>query len=162
MNHRPASRFVLAVSVVAVVACGDQASPADFAGKQLTSMQLLAATTNAVADDPLAADLGQQVFFDRGLSSDGTVACVDCHDPANGFSDPKARSVGVRGQRGDRHAMPVTAAVFHPFLLWDGKADSPWLQPLKAIEMFSSTRSARLSPRRQLLAVRSPRPKERG
>jgi cytochrome c peroxidase len=134
MNHRPVSRLVLAAFGVAVVACRDQASPADFAGKELTSSQLLAATTNAVADDPVAAELGQQVFFDRGLSSDGTVACIDCHDPANGFSDPKARSVGVRGQRGDRHAMPVTAAVFHPFLLWDGKADSPWLQPLKAIE----------------------------
>jgi cytochrome c peroxidase len=56
------------------------------------------------------------------------------YDPAQGFSDPKARSVGVRGQLGDRHAMPVTAAVLHPFLLWDGKADSAWLQPLKAIE----------------------------
>ena len=29
---------------------------------------------------------------------------------------------------------PVTAAVLHPFLLWDGRADSAWLQPLKAIE----------------------------
>jgi cytochrome c peroxidase len=30
--------------------------------------------------------------------------------------------------------MPVTAAVLHPYLLWDGKADSVWSQPLKALE----------------------------
>lgn len=134
MHPSVTSRLALATCVVTVFACRDQANPTDFKGAELTSSQLLASATNAVADDPAAAELGQSIFFDRGLSSDGTVACVDCHDPAHGFSDPKARSLGVRGQRGDRHAMPVTAAVFHPFLLWDGKADSAWLQPLKALE----------------------------
>ena len=116
--------------------CGGGAAgdPGDFASMELTKAQLTASPTNAFADDSKAAALGQRLFFDRGLSSDGTVACVNCHDPKQGFSDPKPRSVGVRGQTGDRHAMPVTAAVLHPFLLWDGKADSAWSQPLKALE----------------------------
>jgi cytochrome c peroxidase len=119
---------------VTMASCDRDVDQLDFAGMELTSSELAASPTNAVADDPAAAALGQRLFFDRGLSSEGTVACVDCHDPTQGFSDPKPRSVGVRGQLGDRHAMPVTAAVLHPFLLWDGKADSAWSQPLKAIE----------------------------
>jgi cytochrome c peroxidase len=87
MHHRAVCRLAFAALVVTSAACRDQASPSDFGGTELTSSQLLAAPTNAVADDPAAVELGQQVFFDRGLSSDGTVACVDCHDPANGFSD---------------------------------------------------------------------------
>jgi cytochrome c peroxidase len=132
-------RAVLHLALVAALAmttasCRGDVDPLDFAGMALTTSELATSPTNAVADDPAAAALGQRLFFDRGLSSEGTVACVDCHDPAHGFSDPKSRSVGVRGQRGDRHAMPVTAAAMHPFLLWDGKADSAWSQPLKAIE----------------------------
>jgi cytochrome c peroxidase len=127
--------LALALAIASTASCGDrEADPADFADMALTSAQLQASPTNAVADDARAAALGQALFFDRGLSSDGTVGCISCHDPAHGFSDPKARSVGVRGQLGDRHAMPVTVAVFHPYLLWDGKADSAWSQPLKAIE----------------------------
>jgi cytochrome c peroxidase len=135
MNQTSVVRLALiALSCLAAASCGDDNDQADFAAMELTSSQLTASPTNAVADDPAAAALGQQIFSDPGLSSDGTVACVSCHDPQHGFSDPKPRSLGVRGQHGDRHAMPVTAAVLHPFLLWDGRADSAWLQPLKAIE----------------------------
>ncbi len=101
---------------------------------ELTTEALVASPTNAHADDARAAALGRELFFDPGFSSDGTVGCVSCHDPERGFSDPRPRSVGVRGQVGERHSMPVTAAALHPFLLWDGKADSAWSQPLKALE----------------------------
>jgi cytochrome c peroxidase len=126
---------VAAALAVTVTSCSRDVEQAGFAGMALTSSQPLpASSTNAYADDPAAAVLGQRLFFDRGLSSDGTVACVDCHDLAHGFSDAKPRSEGVLGQLGDRHAMPVTAAALHPYLLWDGKADSAWSQPLKALE----------------------------
>jgi cytochrome c peroxidase len=116
------------------IACDRQADRSDFTGMQLTPLQLQESTTNSVADDPMAASFGRKLFFDPGLSSDATVACANCHDPEHGFSDPKAFSLGVRGQAGSRHSMPVTAAVLHPFLLWDGRADSAWSQPLKALE----------------------------
>jgi len=128
--------MLIAAGLTAMLSCrgrGD-VDQLDFAGMELTASQLPNSPTNAVADHAAAAALGQRLFFDRGLSSEGTVACVSCHDPSQGFSDPRPRSVGVRGQLGDRHAMPITAAVLHPFLLWDGKADSAWSQPLKAIE----------------------------
>ncbi len=128
--------FALTIALAGTAACTEptEATPGDLASVEITVAALPPSPTNAVADDSRAAALGQALFFDRGLSADGTIGCVSCHDPARGFSDARARSVGVRGQLGDRHSMPVTAAALHPYLLWDGKADSAWSQPLKALE----------------------------
>ncbi len=116
---------------------------------EMTQDALGPSPTNAVADDPAAVALGRRLFFDRSMSSDGTVGCVSCHDPERGWSDPRAVSLGVRGRPGDRHAMPVTMAAHQSFLLWDGRADSLWSQALKAIENpkemdFSRTQVAHL------------------
>ncbi len=90
--------------------------------------------TNSVADDLEAATLGQRLFFDEGLSSDGTVACANCHDPEEAFSDPRVVSLGVEGREGTRHAPPIVNAGTGDFFLWDGRADSLWSQALLAIE----------------------------
>ena len=134
------SRLLFAFALVvahgsALVACQrDRADNAGLRTMDLTAALLPASPTNAHADDPAAAALGRRFFFDVRFSADATISCSSCHDPAHGFSDPKAFSLGVRGQVGDRHAMPVTAAAFHPFTLWDGRSDSVWAQPLKAQE----------------------------
>ncbi|MFO0615585.1 MAG: cytochrome c peroxidase [Polyangiaceae bacterium] len=101
---------------------------------ELAATEIPASPTNAFADDAAASELGRALFFDRRMSSDGGVACVDCHDPARGFADARALSLGVEGQAGRRHALPVTDAALQPFLLWDGRADSVWRQPLLALE----------------------------
>jgi len=36
---------------------------------------------------PEKIELGKKLFFDRRLSGDGTMACVTCHDPEQGYSD---------------------------------------------------------------------------
>lgn len=95
---------------------------------------LPASHTNAVADDRRAASLGRALFFDKGMSSEGTVACASCHIAEEGWSDDRAVSEGVFGRTGTRHSMPVATAAFQPFLLWDGRADSLWSQALLAIE----------------------------
>src|SRR5574337_1422721 len=41
-------------------------------------------------DNPLTIEkinLGKQLYFDKRLSADGTVACATCHTPDKGFSD---------------------------------------------------------------------------
>lgn len=140
MPFSPYGRRVLAATVVTLVAapgCDDSltaAEQAELATLALPTNQLPASPTNRFADDATAAELGRAFFFDRAFSSEGTVACVDCHDPAHGFADTRQVSVGVRNQTGRRHALPVTSAALEPFLLWDGRADAVWRQPLYALE----------------------------
>ena len=100
----------------------------------LTRADLPPSPTNAFADDPQAVQLGKALFFDRRMSQDGEIACVTCHDPRFNFSDPRQVSEGVEGRRGLRHAMGITNVGFQPFFFWDGRTDSLWSQPLKAIE----------------------------
>ena len=68
--------------------------------------------------------LGRWLFFDRRLSVDGTVACATCHRPEHAFSEPLARSRGVRGQEGTRKAPPLVnlAQRVHTSFFWDGRA----------------------------------------
>lgn len=120
--------------LVPLAACGDRGDVDVLFEMELVAEALPPSPTNAHADDERAAALGRQLFFDEGLSRTGDVACASCHDPAEGFSDPNERSEGVEGQLGGRHSMPVTAAAFQSFFLWDGRADSMWLQPLLALE----------------------------
>jgi len=77
---------------------------------------------SAQADDMSAKErLGQQLYFDTDLSADGTQACATCHDPENGFVDPrhngveKMASLGDNGKSlGDRNAPTASYAFFSP------------------------------------------------
>ncbi|MGD2009044.1 MAG: cytochrome-c peroxidase, partial [Cellvibrionales bacterium] len=69
---------------------------------------------------PQQIDLGRLLFFDPLLSGDNTVACATCHDPALGFSDGKARSVGIAGTEVQRSAPSLWNVAFLQRLLWDG------------------------------------------
>jgi cytochrome c peroxidase len=88
--------------------------------------------TNRVADDPRAAALGEQLFFDRRLSANGAVACGTCHQADRDFQDsiPLGRGVGTAARR----TMPIIATARAPFLFWDGRKDSQWAQALGPLE----------------------------
>jgi cytochrome c peroxidase len=68
--------------------------------------------------------LGKQLYFDVRLSSDNTIACATCHDPARGWSDAGPTSKGIRGQMGGRRAPPVSNAAYSALQFWDGRAPS--------------------------------------
>ncbi len=87
---------------------------------------LAPAPTNAVADDPAAAKLGQWLYFDARFSGDGTVACATCHDPEKGFSDGLVLSEGL--DTTTRHAPTVLNAAHNRWFFWDGRCDSLWCQ----------------------------------
>ncbi|MEM1350071.1 MAG: cytochrome c peroxidase [Myxococcota bacterium] len=97
---------------------------------------LPASPTNAWADDPKAGALGRALFLDERMSSDGTVSCASCHDSEMGFGDARAVSLGVEGRAGTRHAPGIWNVAYFTegFVMWDGRADSLWAQPLGAIE----------------------------
>jgi len=122
---------LLAASCAQENTAGDQAALAAMA---LEPAALPPSPTNLYADDEAALALGRRLFFDQRMSADGRVACASCHDPSHDFSDPRPVSLGAFGRAGARHSLPITAAALHPFLFWDGRVDSLWSQPLKAIE----------------------------
>ncbi len=96
--------------------------------------------TNAHADDPDAAGLGQALFFDPDFSRDGTVSCATCHVPDTGFSDTRDNtSIGIA--RTGRSTMTLLNAGFGAaselqtnWQMWDGRCDSQWCQALLATE----------------------------
>jgi len=70
------------------------------------------------------AELGWYLYFDKRLSSDGTVACASCHSPQHGFTDGAAVSTGIDGQKGGRSAPTVINRGYSIYQFWDGRATS--------------------------------------
>ncbi len=114
--------------------------------------------TNAVADDPDAATLGQMLYFDKAFSQalkidsdlgsvgeEGKINCADCHGPTwydDKRSTPNATSIGV--DRGSRNSPTVVNVVFYEWFYWDGRADTMWGQALAAAESGVQQQTTRL------------------
>jgi len=99
----------------------------------LASLEPLAPDpSNRFSDDTTAARLGERLFFDTRLSSNGKVSCASCHMPDKDFQDGRPLGVGV-GTAG-RRTMPVAGTAHSPWQFWDGRADSQWGQALGPLE----------------------------
>ena len=135
--------LLIAVGIVALAAAGYASTgkdvplgepvPAELKDLWIATLEPLPADPgNRWADDARAARLGERLFFDQRLSSDGQVSCATCHDPRRDFQDglPLARGVGTT----DRRTMPIAATAYSPFLFWDGRKDSQWAQALGPLE----------------------------
>ncbi len=85
--------------------------------------------SNAVGDDPAAVAFGHALFFDSGLSPDGTVSCSSCHVPELYFTDGKVRA-NVRGADTPRHTPTIVGIGYSDWYYWDGRKDSQWAQAL--------------------------------
>jgi cytochrome c peroxidase len=55
-----------------------------------------------------AAEVGKQLFFDKGLSASGDMSCATCHDPARAYGPPNDLAVQLGGPK---HASPGVRAV---------------------------------------------------
>ncbi len=86
---------------------------------------------NPVAGRAEAIALGERLFFDRRLSSDGLLACASCHAPALAFSDAQPRSIAR--ERLDRNAPALLNAAQQRWYGWDGASDSLWSQALRVM-----------------------------
>jgi cytochrome c peroxidase len=72
-------------------------------------------------DNPMTAskvELGRHLFYDTRLSANGQMSCATCHDQAKAFTDGRAFSVGVTGERGDRSSMSLVNLAWMPVLTW--------------------------------------------
>ncbi len=88
--------------------------------------------SNAVADNPLAITFGHQLFFDKRFSGNGQVACATCHQPEKHFADGQALATGMGTTA--RSSPSIVGTAYHPFIFWDGRADSQWVQALGPME----------------------------
>lgn len=76
----------------------------------------------AIAGSPAMRELGEKLFFDRGLSVNGTLSCAMCHIPAQAFaSNQSALSIGMEGRSLRRNAPSLYNVVFKRFLFHDGR-----------------------------------------
>ena len=88
-------------------------------------------------DNPITKDnvaLGRQLFFDRRLSRDGSVACATCHNPNRAFSTPVPAAIGVGGRQGRRNAPALVNRGYGRTFFWDGRISSLEQQVLQPIQ----------------------------
>ncbi len=69
-------------------------------------------------------ELGRQLYFDKRLSSDGTVSCASCHDPQFGYAFNTQFGVGIDGQTGNRNSPVAYNRILSGPQFWDGRAES--------------------------------------
>lgn len=62
--------------------------------------------------------LGRRLFYDKRLSSNASMACATCHLQKLAFTDGRAVSPGVTGERGLRSAQSIANAAYHPTITW--------------------------------------------
>jgi len=129
--------------------------------------------TNAFADDPKVAALGQMLFFDKSYSGglavadDGTngglgaagntgkVACASCHAAgSDAMDDQRTRpnNVSLGTNYGTRNALGVVNSAFYKWTNWGGRFDSQWSLPLAVAENASIMKSTRLEIAHMLFA----------
>jgi cytochrome c peroxidase len=126
---------------IVLVACQVGAGPHHWSAEEIDTLRglwigslppLPPDPSNRYTDDPRAAALGQQLFFDTRFSANGAVACATCHAPGKLFQDglPLSKGVGTTPRR----AMTIVGTAYSPWLFWDGRKDSQWAQALGPLE----------------------------
>jgi cytochrome c peroxidase len=87
--------------------------------------------SNRVSGSALASELGRLLFFDPRLSRNGRVSCASCHDPKLGWTDGRARAVGIA--RVDRNTQSLFNVRYNRWFGLDGRTDSLWAHSIGPI-----------------------------
>jgi len=129
-------KIVLAVLPGLLTACSDPAlterEQRIIASFSLSNLPAPFTGSNRVAQNPDAADFGEQLFNDPLLSSTGTISCASCHNPQQHFIDGLAKGQGIG--KLNRNTPPLAGAAWNQWQYWDGRRDSLWSQALTPLE----------------------------
>ena len=90
---------------------------------------------NGPVSDDKKATLGRVLFYDKALSTNGSIACASCHQQEFAFSDTAIQSKGVNGLTG-RHSMRLINARFarESKFFWNERAASLEAQTTQPIQ----------------------------
>lgn len=86
---------------------------------------------NRLSGKPAAIAFGERLFFDPGLSADGTRSCATCHLPEKSWTDGLPRSAGATML--DRNAPSIVNTRFERWLGRDGGSDSLWSHAIRPL-----------------------------
>jgi cytochrome c peroxidase len=77
------------------------------------------------ADNPMSAAkvaLGRRLFFETGLSVNGSTSCARCHDPTRAFTDGRAHARGALGDTLPRGTMSLANVAWNASYGWNDRA----------------------------------------
>ena len=111
---------------------------------------------NIPYDNPLTVEgiaLGRRLFYEKALSSDGSLSCASCHQQAHAFADPRTSSPGIGGAIGTRNAQPLFNLAWDHFFFWDARALSVEMQAFEPVTGHREMGSDWNTVARQLSAI---------
>lgn len=118
--------FCVAVLIALVLAQFLQSTPE---GPAITATGEVAWADEPIQPIPLEIELdeervalGDKLFHETQLSSDGTISCATCHSIDKGGTDGLVVSVGMGGHKTPLNSPTVFNAGFHSRQFWDGRA----------------------------------------
>lgn len=75
--------------------------------------------------------LGRKIFYDPGLSLDGSTSCASCHTQWSGFTHvDHGFSHGINGLKGKRNSLTLFNLAWNTSFMWDGGVNNLEMQPL--------------------------------
>ncbi len=89
-------------------------------------------------DNPMTMEkvaLGRHLFYDRGLSGNGTQSCASCHRQSLAFTDGRTLAVGSTGEVHPRNSMSLANIAYASVLNW-GNPNLANLEQQALLPMF--------------------------
>jgi len=133
--------------------------------------------SNRYADDPAAARLGQNLFFETRFAgplldpdngplagslgihgTPGLVSCASCHVPKDGFVDTRSpgQQISLAAQWTTRKSPSLLESGFVSLFNWDGGRDSMWRQSIGVMESNRELNASRLFVAQQMFRLYRP------
>lgn len=120
-------RFSSVIACAVFISCGSETAVPDTKQPSVMDVPFGFPAIPAPQDNPLTLEkieLGRHLFYDKRLSLDQTLACVDCHKQEFAFTDGLPVSRGVNGEHGGRNSPTIVNTSYQTAFFFDGRAST--------------------------------------